>query len=57
VGYGYPDGFPWPVDESRNAATKALDGALARAEERYAKVEAALVYGEPRKEILETAKR
>jgi hypothetical protein len=57
VGYGYPDGFPWPVDEIRKAATKAVDGAFARAKDRYAKVEAALVYGEPWQEILETAKR
>jgi hypothetical protein len=57
VGYGYPDGLPWPVDEIRKAATKAQDGGLARAKERYAKVEAALVYREPWQEILETAKR
>ena len=56
VGYGYPDGLPWPIEEIRTAATKALDGALARAKDRHAQVEGVLVYGEPWQQILATAK-
>jgi nucleotide-binding universal stress UspA family protein len=57
VGYGYPEGLLWPIDEMAKAAKTELEGVLAKAKERYAKVDGVLVSGEPWQQILETAKR
>ncbi|MBX3258284.1 MAG: universal stress protein [Labilithrix sp.] len=49
----YAQGLAWPVEELDGAARRALDDALAAAKKRYGKVDAVLLNGAPRVQILE----
>ena len=49
----YAEGLAWPTDELEVAARSELDAALAAAKERYAKVDAVLLTGAPRVQIVE----
>jgi nucleotide-binding universal stress UspA family protein len=55
----YAEGLAWPVDELEGAAKKALDDALVVAKKRYpalsSRVEAVLLMGAPRVQIVEAA--
>ena len=57
AGYGaFSQGFVWPSDEMERAAQRELEALVARTRARYARVDSALLTGEPWHAILEAAR-
>jgi nucleotide-binding universal stress UspA family protein len=54
IHYGYGGGLYWPAEELTREATKAIDAAVAKAKERYPRVEGALRAGDSSEGILKS---
>jgi len=53
----FGEGFEWPIDAFERQARETLERAASKARQRYRRIDALVVTGEPREEILAQASR